>query len=382
LKEGKLKYGDTLLIQFPKGIFEDFLYYIFNNVDPLTFLFASEKHPQPMVSRFVTYTTAQTFALLIFLIFEDDTTQQIVDYLFTPFILVIQYWLHLMLVCPCLPEVPKETHQEHPQEADNNGELVRSESGPDSVTMQHKGDMPSTSEQEWIEWTAEGGRRQGNGKPGQAQQSKVAVTANKAICHTIRAVGWFSALPIFFVLIILLVAVATQLADRSIKDHLIGKFIVEGILSPFAVQLLLASVNYFWFIHPTHLVVCGIKVLTINSWTESQTNEYLLHRNSILTDEELNLQEKARLQAISKEIDLCHCSCQCVQCNHRDGHYTLKICNPSCYITRCCDGISAWYREEVEEMNYLLPTPVRHSMSSTSPALPTEVGVIIREDDL
>jgi hypothetical protein len=356
LKEGKLKYGETLLIQFPKGIFEDFLYYVINNVNPITFLFASEKHPQSMISRFVSYTTAQTFVLLIYLSVRNGTARTIIGYLFSPLTLLIEHWLNLMLVCPCLPEVPKEEtyQQQYPQEVnplpiDNNG--------------------------------------------GQVQQSKVPLIAHKAIYHTIRAFGWLLAFPILFVLIFILVDLAVLLANHTIEHHLLGMFVVDGILIPFLLKLLLVSVNYFWFIHPTHLVVCCIKVLTINSWTESQTSEYILHQSSISTDEELNKEEKARKKASYSEIDLCHCNCQCIQCTgyHRDGHYSLNICHPSCYITRCCDGISAWYWEEEEDMKSLLPTPVRYSMSSTShqqtssPSLPTEVEEIesvIRENDL
>jgi hypothetical protein len=347
LKEGELKYGETVLFQFPKGIFEDFLFYIFNKVNPLPFLFASEKHPQPMLSRFVSYTTAQTFVLLLYFMIRDSTMRTILGYLFSPLTLFVEYWLNLMLVCPCLPE---ETNQQSNQEDDPN---------PD----ENKG------------------------------QSKSSRHAHKAIYHTIRAFGWFLAFPFLFFLIIILVAIALLLADHSVEHHLLGMFVADGIIYPFLLNIALASVNYFWFIHPTHLVVCGFRILTINSWTESQTNEYLLHHSSILTDEELNEEENARKKASYSEIDLCHCTCHCLQCTgyHRDSHYSLNICQPSCYISRCCDGLSAWYWEEEEAMKSLLPTPARHSMTSisqpsTAPPLsipsPPEIESAIREDDL
>jgi hypothetical protein len=352
LKEGKLNYGETLLFQFPKGIFEDFLYYVFNNVNPLTFLFASEKHPQPMLSRFVSYTTAQTFVLLLYLLIPDPTMRSILEYLFSPLTLLIEHWLNLMLVCPCLPEVPKETDQQR-------NELEEEDSAPTAT-------------------------KRSNNK-----------IAHKAIYHTIRAFGWFLAFPILLLLIFILIAIAMLLANHSIEHHLLGMFVVDGILIPFLLKLAFVSVDYLWFIHPTHLVVCCFQILSINNWTESQTKEYLLHQSSMATEEELNEEEKARKKASYSEIDLFHCACQCLQCTgyHQDGHYSLLICYPSCYISRCCDAISAWYWEEDETMKSLLLTPARYSMTSTSqPSSPplklgvvgteVEIGSVIREDDM
>ena len=339
LKDGQWKYRETLLLKFPKGIFEDFLFYLFNNVNPLAFFFASEKHPQPMFSRFISYTTAQTFVLFLYLTIPDPTIRTVLEYLFSPLTLLVEYWLNLMLVCPCLPEVPEEPDQQE--------------------------DDPSSTNNE-----------------GKSKSSRL---AHKATYHTIRAFGWFLAFPILLSLIIILVSLASLLANNTIERHLLGKFVLDGIIVPFLLKVVFVSVNYFWFIHPTHIVVCGIQILTINSWTESQTNEYLLHHSSVLTDEELNEEQKAREKATYSEIDLCHCTCHCIQCTgyHRESHYSINICYPSCYIKRCCDALSAWYWEEDEEFKSLLPTPPRYSMSST-PSSPTSpvIESVVREDDL
>jgi hypothetical protein len=338
IKEGKLKSGECLIFQFPPGLCEDFTFYIFNNLNPLTFLFASEKNPQPMISRFVSYTTAQTFILLLYLIIEDSTMRMILDYLFSPLTLLVEYWLNLMLVCPCLPEVPKDQDQQAEAEAEE-GEVEAEEGGAQSSEKTQKRNNSSH-------------------------------LAHKTIYHTLRVLGWFLAFPILAILITLLVLLATLLAQHAIESHLLGKFILDGILIPFLLKLVLSLFHYFWFLHPIHFVLCNFTVMTINSWTESQSNEYLLHQSSILSEQQIREEYEIRKKASYSEIDLCHCSCHCIQWTgySRDTHYTVNICQPSCYWMRCCDAISAWYWEEDESMKSLVAAPVRYSMSLSSPS--------------
>jgi hypothetical protein len=337
LKEGKLKYDNQLLlIQFPKGLIEDFIFYIFNNLNPLTFLFASEKNPQPMISRFVSYTTAQTFILLLYLMIQDPTLRMILNYLFSPLTLLIEYWLNLMLLCPCLPEVPTEEGGEGEGEG---GEV-----------------------EEEMEVT-----------PNVFEGPKDTHLAHKTIYHTLRFLGWLLAFPILILLIITLVVIATLLAQHTIESHLLGNFILDGIIIPFLLKIILSLLHYLWFLPPTHLVLCCSTVLTINTWIESQTNEYLLHHTSsnlLISQEEILEEYDKRKKASYSEIDLCHCSCYCFQWTgySRDSHYTVNICHPSCYWTRCCDVIFAWYWEEDETVKSLVAAPVRYSMSSSSPS--------------
>lgn len=326
LKEGKVWIGGHQLLQLPSGLCEDFLYYVQNNVNPITFLFASERHPQPMISRFVSYTTAQTFVLLLYLIVQDSTVRTILNYLFSPLTILIEYWLNLMLVCPCLPEIPQESMK--PTDSEDNNTT---------------------------------------------QASTTPHIAHKAIYHSLRIIGWFLAFPILFVLVTFLVLLSIMITNRDIEPNLLGMFILDGILIPFLIKLTLVLVDYLWFFHPTHVNVCSITVLTINSWTETQTNEYLMYQRSNWTDDQRKDDLNARKRATYSEVDIFHCTCNCIQFigYHRDSHYSLNICEPSCYCTRCCDAISAWYWEEDEAMKSLLPTPARHSMASTSPILPS-----------
>lgn len=337
LKEGKVKFGDMQLLQLPSGLYEDFLYYVINNINPIAFLFSSEKHPQPMLSRFVSYTTAQTFILLIYLLIPSGTIRLILNYLFSPLILLVEHWLNLMLVCPCLPEIPTESN---PRPGDEDGTNTTTE------------------------------------------DSKAPHLAQKAAYHTIRMIGWFLAFPILFSLIVILISISILLSNETIEPNLLGMFVLDGIIIPFLIKLAIALVNYLWFLHPTHVRVCGITALRINSWTETQTQEYLMYQSSQWAEDKRNSDLESRKKANYSEVDIFHCACYCIQWRGHplDSHYDLDVCQPSCFITRCCDGISAWYWEEDQEVEKLLPSPVRHSMSRNStPITPPEPT--IRHDD-
>ena len=289
----------------PVGLGEDYLFYIFNNVNPLAFVFSSPEHPEKPLARFVVYCTAQAFVLLLYCLLP-SFMQIIVGYIVAPIILIVEYWLQYMLLCPCLQGDDLET------------EVTLSDQSSDTIIS-----------------------------------DKAKTHAKKGGIIFLRTIGAFMALPVLLGLIFMLVVIAITLV-RSGRDHnRLALFLWDGILFPFILNLLKSSANYWWFCVPTHINICAINIFAINSWGETKMwEEDMLELRDRTRDERLDVLSQRR-KARYSSADFLHMSCHCLQFSglDTDTHYDFNVCAPSCYCGRCCDACHDYYWEEANEFS-------------------------------
>lgn len=97
---------DPWTMLLPAGLFEDFIFYICNTVNPLPFIFGDKLNPVSTFARFVSYSLSQAFAIMIFLYLRDIRMTAAI--LLTPLILFLDTLFYYLLVCPCLQDEKEE----------------------------------------------------------------------------------------------------------------------------------------------------------------------------------------------------------------------------------------------------------------------------------
>jgi hypothetical protein len=294
LPEGRVvSRGDISIITKP-SLMEDFVFTACNTVNPLPLMLGDSNNPESNFSRFVVYCTAQAFALILFLVYHETYTAM--SYLWSPIVVLCEHWLRLTLFCPCLSDDP-----------------LQSAEG-DTADSKHKAKR----------WSV------------------------LAMRHSLRIVGGLLALPMMLIFLFLLIAIAIILTRHQVNPVYLASFLWDGILFPFLIKLILLSMKYCTFVHPTFVKVCGFTILEINRWTQSALSDTRLNYLSELPEEERFLEEDKEKKRLHNSVDLCHSTCYCIRCSElTDQHHNTVDClHPSFYVRDaniCCVMCSRYF---------------------------------------
>jgi hypothetical protein len=291
IKGGIVRLFDKPILSLPPGLFEDFVFYACNNINPLPFLFGDEEHPTSLLSRYVVYCNSQVFTLTIYLLVP-KSSRMFVNFCLSPIVLFFEFWLNRLVACPCL-------------QSGHNYD------GGADVQQQKKG-------QETCEiW----GKRM------------------------LRVVGGLLSLPLLLVMVTFLILLAYGLANNTIHGRLLGRFVFDGIILPFFIKVLMTSISFCYKLHPHHVNMCGVNVFKINHWTELQFIEEDISQHELLSVEEVKDKRRAHWIKSHGEASIFHMNCYCLRYIGLpiDPNYRIDVCHPSCYCARCCNAISELY---------------------------------------
>jgi hypothetical protein len=296
--------GKVGWFQFPPGMAEDFVFYIFNVVNPLAFVFADENHPESIAARFVVFCTAQSFTLMLYVIYPAGIVKTIIEFLLAPIIVAVEYFLTITLLCPCLRQ-QDDIEDDEAETTGNNQERPKSVVSDD---VKRKGGI-----------------------------------------YLLRSLGALIAFPLIFIMVFMLVVIAIAFANTPSESIILAQFLWDGILFTFLLKMLKASINYWSFLTPLHVNICCLPSLfAVNSWSEVRLWERdVLQMSGLSKEERLDALAQHHQVRVS-QADFLHCSCHGLKYAgvKTDTHHTLDVCAPACYCSRCCDAIVGVYWEE------------------------------------
>lgn len=288
----------------PIGLFEDFLFYICNNVDPLPLAFGDKLHPEGTFAKYVSFTLSKAFALFIYFYTGGATS---VTILLTPVVLIFDIAFRYLLVCPCLQDKDSE---------DETKDLTEEESQRRPTTCC----CSTTKDKKWLVLQ---------------------------IC--LRTIGVFLAFPFLLAMITLLVLTSIVLTKVDSTTKLaLAKFIWFGIIFPFLLKLAFSAFLFAYFIYPFHVNICGFNVLNTNRWIEDQIEDKRVKKSLLLSKEERLQRQEVRRDKMYGIGDLYVFNCRCFAFRGLpdDSHNTLEICRPYCLCKPGIDRMKSLFFEE------------------------------------
>jgi hypothetical protein len=255
--DGVIMNSSWFTLKCPPGLAEDFLFYCCNNIMPISFLFSDINHPDSVAARTISFVTAQSFSLAVFVAYYyssgDEKFWAVQGMALSS--IFCQWWIMKMLFCPCIQE----------KQAVSSG-----------------GDA--------------------------SFQSK----CGKYLRFFVRCLGGICVIPVVIIMLILILWIATSLAYDYVEPAAVGFYFLEVVFLALGCDTFLSMVMFLSKAPQVSLTVFSKPILQINTW---QTRRDFVNMSKPLL-QSLSLEEQNQIfqsRRVQLEILCCCCSSICRQ---------------------------------------------------------------------